>query len=326
MIKAYSRRDGRVVDRDLSPGDEAPADAIWIDALHPSEEERAYLSDILSIDLPTRADMEEIEASSRIYVEDGISFMTAPIVAKADSGRPELGAMTFVLTPRLLVTLRFVDPKSIPIFVQRLQRQPDLCDNAHETLVSLLETVVDRCADVVELIAKRLESLSERIFRADAASPRRHPEAELHDVMRVIGRSGELMGKMRDSLAGLERIAAYLSSTETVQGMKDVRVRLKTVQRDLRSLSEHSNFQSQRISFLLDATLGVINIEQTAIIKIFSVAAVAFLPPTLIASIYGMNFDLMPELSWPFGYPMALALMLASAVLPLWFFRRRGWL
>ena len=153
----------------------------------------------------------------------------------------------------------------------------------------------------------------------------RKPDA-LREVMRDIGRVGDLTNKVRDSLAGLDRLATYLATLSTGRLNKEQKALLKSLNRDLRSLAEHAGYLSQQTNFLLDATLGVINIEQNAIIKIFSVVAVVFLPPTLIASIYGMNFDFMPELDKSWGYPLALFLMVVSAILPLLYFRRRGWL
>ena len=149
----------------------------------------------------------------------------------------------------------------------------------------------------------------------------------LNDVLKRVGLVGDRVSKLRESLSGLSRLTLFLAQAiEETKPSKDIKFRLKTLQRDVKSITDQDGFVTARISFLLDATLGLISIEQNAIIKIFSVAATAFLPPTLIASIYGMNFHFMPELDWHFGYPMAIILMIASAILPLWYFRRRGWL
>ncbi|HET8726372.1 MAG TPA: magnesium transporter CorA family protein [Alphaproteobacteria bacterium] len=326
MITVYSHTEGRVTAREIQAGDPLPEDAIWIDLLRPSEEERAALSRAVGVALPTESEMMEIEASSRIYQENGASFLTATVVAKADTTRPEAGPLTFVLTPGLLVTLRFVEPKSIRIFAELVQQQPHLCDNPLETLVVLLETIVDRSADLLEGIGAHLETLSGRAFGvAGDDKPQRRAEGTLKSVLRGLGRTGDLLGKIRLSLAGFERINAYLEGLEGTQH-KALKARIKMIQRDLSSLSQHADFQGQRIGFLLDATLGVIGVEQNDIVKSFTVAATVFFPPTLIASIYGMNFDVMPELHWALGYPLALVLMVVSAILPLWYFRRRGWI
>ncbi|HET8728724.1 MAG TPA: magnesium transporter CorA family protein [Alphaproteobacteria bacterium] len=326
MITVYSHRAGAVSTEAFMHGEPLPQGVIWIDALRPTEEERAALSAAVGIDLPTQADMHEIEASSRIYDEEGTSFLTAPIVAKADTPTPEVGALTFVLTPDLLITQRFVEPKSIEVFADLIRRQPKLCDSAAETLIVLLETIVDRSADVLELVGGRLDALSRRVFgETEGARAGRRAEGELQAVLRGVGLAGDLLSKIRDSLAGLDRIIAYIGAQAADREARDVKMRIEVIQRDLRSLAEHAGFQAQRVGFLLNATLGVISVEQNTVVKSFTVAATVFFPPTLIASIYGMNFDVMPELHWAFGYPAALGLMALSAVLPLWYFRRRGW-
>lgn len=334
MITAYCFRSGTIHRRTLGPGDPLPEGATWIDALKPTEEERAALTQALNVDLPSREDMLEIEASSRLYLEDSSAYMTAPVVAQAETETPEANALTLVLTPGVLVTLRYIEPKSIGIFAERLNRNPQLAATNVAALVSLLDTMVDRTADVLEVIAARLERLSADIFdRAwpqetkGPASDRKRPPAErdLQEVLRGIGKAGDLAGKVRDSLAGLARVVAYVTAVKP--GLTNEQKRtLKTVQRDIQSLTEHADFQAQRVSFLLDATLGAINIEQNNIVKTFSIVAVAFMPPTLIASVYGMNFEHMPELSWPFGYPLAIGAMIVSGLLPLAYFKRRGWL
>ncbi|WP_281262049.1 CorA family divalent cation transporter [Azospirillum thermophilum] len=190
--------------------------------------------------------------------------------------------------------------------------------------------MIDRVADVLELVGGRIDGLSARVFDDSLdskgfGSAAKKPD-ELQDVLRGIGRAGDLTHKVRDCLAGLDRLVAFLTSVSAGRLSKEQKTALKTMTRDLRSLNEHAGFLAHEANFLLDATLGLINIEQNAIIKIFSVVAVALMPPTLIASAYGMNFKHMPELDWEFGYPMALMLMVLSAVVPLWYFRRRGWL
>jgi magnesium transporter len=159
----------------------------------------------------------------------------------------------------------------------------------------------------------------------EGARAGRRAEGELQAVLRGVGLAGDLLSKIRDSLAGLDRIIAYIGAQAADREARDVKMRIEVIQRDLRSLAEHAGFQAQRVGFLLNATLGVISVEQNTVVKSFTVAATVFFPPTLIASIYGMNFDVMPELHWAFGYPAALGLMALSAVLPLWYFRWRGW-
>jgi magnesium transporter len=273
--------------------------------------------------------MKEIEVSSRLYAENGSLYLTTPVITRADTEHPGLGVLTFILTSSHLITVRYVEPKSVETFIGRLSRQPELLDSAEDALLGLLDAVVDRAADVLELIGAKVDGIGRRVFDDPLPSKGREaarkPDA-LRDVMRDIGRIGDMTNKVRDSLAGLDRLVAYLATVSAGRLNKDQKALLKTLNRDLRSLGEHAGYLGHQTNFLLDATLGVINIEQNAIIKIFSVVAVVFLPPTLIASIYGMNFHAMPELDWPWGYPLALVLMVISAVLPLVYFRRKGWL
>jgi magnesium transporter len=225
------------------------------------------------------------------------------------------------------VTVRFLEPKSLDTFRQRALRQPELLRCAQDCMLGIIDAVTDRAADVLEFAGGALDGLGRQTFAERHAGKRpAAPKPELMDVIRGVGRVGDLIHKLRDSLAGLERLMLFVSTLEAAQFTKEQKAQLKSLTRDLRSLSEHAGFLAHQTNFLLDATLGAINVEQNAIIKIFSVMAVVFLPPTLIASIYGMNFQHMPELGWPFAYPLALVLMVISAVVPLLYFRRRGWL
>ncbi|MBP2292198.1 magnesium transporter CorA family protein [Azospirillum rugosum] len=330
MITVHARVGGRVVEQPLSLGEPLPAGTVWIDLLRPDEAERAHVGAATGCDLPTREEMKEIEASSQLYMEGDAVYLTSSVIARADTPHPEQGEITFVLTPRHMITVRFTEPRSVATFAARTMRQPELLASAEDALLGILDAVIDRVADVLELIGGRIDGLSTRIFTESLDSngfgqAAKKPD-ELQDVLRGIGRAGDLTHKVRDSLAGLDRLVAFLTSVSAGRLTKEQKAALKTLSRDLRSLNEHAGFLAHEANFLLDATLGLINIEQNAIIKIFSVVAVALMPPTLIASAYGMNFHHMPELDWDFGYPMAIVMMVLSAVVPLWYFRRRGWL
>ncbi len=329
MITVHVRADARVIQQPLGPGDPLPPGTVWIDLLHPDEAERAHIARLTGCELPTREEMKEIEASSQTYVENDAIFLTASVIARADSPNPEQGELTFVLTRAHMITLRYTEPRSVATFAARAHRHPELLACAEDALLGILDAVIDRLADVLELIGVRIDALSAQVFNekleAKGGARRRQPD-ELQEVLRGIGRAGDLTHKVRDSLAGLDRLVAFLTSVAGGRLDKEQKTALKTLTRDLRSLNEHAGFLAHEANFLLDATLGLINIEQNAIIKIFSVVAVAFLPPTLIASAYGMNFVYMPELQWKYGYPLAVLMMVLSAAIPLWYFRRRGWL
>ncbi|PKR60270.1 magnesium/cobalt transporter CorA [Thalassospira lohafexi] len=299
----------------------APRTPVWVDLLSPTNEEIQDIEKRFGIEVPTREEMQEIELSSRLYDEDGALFMTVSVLNRAASDAPQTAVVTFILVKKTLITLRYADPVPFKTFIRRVNRSPSLASSADAVLFGLLEQIVDRLADVMEQTATDLEGLSNQVF----ASPEDRKSDQGHqDTLRQIGRAGNLSGKAKDSLLNLHRLGLFLSTQTRLK--KDAKARLKIISRDIVSITEHANFIANKVTFLLDATLGMISLEQNNIIKIFSVAAAAFLPPTLIASIYGMNFEVMPELDWQFGYPVAIGLMVLSAVLPLWYFKRKGWL
>ena len=322
-MRAFSADGGRL--KPIEDESHVVAQAVWIDLVDPSDAEEARLEQELSVDIPTKEEMEEIEISSRLYTENGASFMTAILPANADGDDVDMHPVSFVLTQSHLITVRYHEPRAFRTFPIRAEKVPMGCDTAEGVLIALLEAVVDRLADILERGGRDIDVISRSIFRKKSGKAPK--SAALQDIIEGIGRKGDLTSNIRDSLVTLERLVGFLGQNTLQQkSSKDTRERVKTLARDIRSLSDHSGFMSQKITFLLDATLGMISIEQNAIIKIFSVAAVVFLPPTLIASIYGMNFAHMPELDWLVGYPFAIGLMILSAILPYLFFKRKGWL
>ncbi|WP_341703005.1 magnesium transporter CorA family protein [Ferrovibrio sp.] len=328
MIHAYLPQGNEFQRISLDPGNPLPEGVIWIDLIEPTAEEEKAVDGMLELDMPTREEMQEIETSSRLYREGDVSYLTANVLYHAETPLPQTTAVTFMRTPRALVTLRYADPLSFRQYVARAQRQPGLRSNPDAVLCGLLDSIIDRAADVLENAGKDLDGVSRDIFGYTPQGEHESAdETDLEDAVRKLGRVEDLTSRIRDSLVSLTRLIAFLNLTMAEQrGTKESRTWLKTLARDVQSLNEQAAFLAHKGNFLLDATLGLINIQQTKIIKIFSVAATVFLPPTLIASIYGMNFQHMPELDWSFGYPLAIGLMIASAVLPYWFFKRKGWL
>jgi magnesium transporter len=304
---------------------ENPSDAIWIDLVDPTQEEDALVEAATGMEVPTRDEMAEIEISSRLYEYKGAIYLTALVLSNTEGESFVLAPVTFVLGGNRLVTVRYHTPKPFTQFEIRAQKEGAGCGTAAKTLVTLLEVIVDRLADTIERTARDIDAASGKVFglRGKQKTKGRGFEAVLVDL----GRHGDLSSAIRDSLATLDRLTGYLILAMPGQEKdKALRDRIKTLARDVHSLADHTAFLSQKVTFLLDATLGLINIEQNNIIKIFSIAAVVFLPPTLVASVYGMNFEHMPELGWTFGYPLAIGLMVISAVLPVLYFRYRNWL
>jgi len=321
MIKAFVADNDRLraVDDIVSNVDRI----VWIDLLSPTKEEEDSTERLIGVGIPTREEMEEIEISSRLYTENGAYVMTATLPAHADGDRPAMLPVTFVLAGQRLVTVRYHEPRAFQTFPARAEKADTGCTNGETILVSLIEVIVDRLADVLERASREVIDISQDIFHPTAKKASKR-DRDFQELLRRIGSKEDLVSKIQDSLLTLQRLSGFLANV--VSDEKTLRARVKTISRDVVSLTDHASFQTQKITFLLDATLGMINIEQNAIIKIVSVAAVVFLPPTLVASVYGMNFEIMPELQWAFGYPLALGLMVVSAVLPFWLFRRKGWL
>ncbi len=298
---------------------------VWIDLYKATADEVSVLEQRLGITIPTEDEMVEIEISSRLYQDNGAHFMTATLPAQSDQDDAIMAPVSFVLTRQLLITVRTTEPRAFTTFPVRAAHGDLGLSDAASVLLRLLEAIVDRLADILERASRDIDKISLRIF----ASRPQHNDGKsgYQEVLRQLGRKGDLVSDLLESLMTLGRISSYLVLVGKADRVSRTdREHLKTLGRDIRSISEHAGFMSQKVTFLLDATLGMINIEQNATIKIFSVLAVIFMPPTMIASIYGMNFRHMPELGWPWGYPLALLLMLLAAIGPYWYFKRRGWL
>jgi magnesium transporter len=325
VLRAYSA-EGSSLGPPSGTCDDIPAGAVWIDLVSPSRAEELLVERCLGMSVPTHEDMVEIEPSSRLYEEDGALHLTATIVSGVHSGDPKTVPVTFVLTRERLVTVRYAEPKPFQAYVAHLKRQPGLCRSPAAALVFLLDAVVERAADILESVAGEVDEVRSGVFRKSPGQPRKRITNEgLENILFAIGTAEDTLSKVRESLASMNRLISFLLFALPRYDEGEV-AHLKSVARDVSSLADMASFLSSNITFLLDASLGLINIQQNAIIKIFSVAAVIFLPPTLVGTVYGMNFDHMPELGWAWGYPMALVLMVVSAILPYLWFKQRGWL
>jgi magnesium transporter len=323
MLTIYENRSGTLARQKGKP--KIGEEAVWIDLLNPTEDEEKKVERALKFNVPTREEQQEIEASSRLYQENGAYFMTATLLYTSEQGDPRTTPATFILAGQRLVTVRYAEPRAFSIYVARCNRTETDLKSGPAVLVGLLETIIDRLADFIERLQAEVEGLSHSIFEIKGGAVSRQRRFDV--LLRAIGREGEITSKARESAHSLGRLLTFFIHTANERKeVKPLQARIRTAARDVASLTDYATFLSSKIIFLLDATLGGIQIQQNDIIKIFSVAAVVFLPPTLIASIYGMNFQFMPELSWWFGYPLAIVLMILAAVLPYLYFKRRGWL
>jgi magnesium transporter len=308
----------------VEPGAPPPDAAIWIDLTSPTVQEDKLVEKFLGIAVPTREEMQEIEVSSRLYVENDARYTTATLMCQSDTMTPKTTPVTFILSGHRLATVRYDEPRAFVIVEHKLARVAHPKVSGESVLMDLLDAVIDRSADILERIGAEVDQISHSIFEPDeGAEP-----LSYNDVLKALGRKGDLTSKVRESLVSIGRLLLFVHhEAEGLKWTKDVRAQLQSMQRDVMSLTDHASYLSSKITFLLDAMLGVVNIQQNNIIKIFSIAAVIFMPPTLVASLYGMNFRHgMIELDWDYGYPFALILMVVAAVVPLVIFKWKKWL
>ena len=292
-----------------------------LDLLNPTIEEEKAVEDFLCVDIPTREEMHEIEVSNRLYYKDGTHYMTATMVTGVDSATPETHAVTFVLTDHVLVTVRYVDATSFRRFISTVPKLTDEQDGV-TLFLGLIESIVDRIADILERLDRDIDRITKDIFRATAVDCPKNEKTDFQKVLQRIGRCGDLSGRIHESLVTYGRLAAYANHHKKMN-MPDNQVTLDAIRKDLTGLSDNATYLTGRVQFLLDASLGMISIEQNNIFKILSVASLVFMPPTLIAGIYGMNFKLIPELEWHWGYPMAVVMMLVSGILPYAYLKKK---
>ncbi len=303
---------------------ELTPDVVWTDLLNPTKSEIAAVEEASGLTLPTQSELSEIETSSRLRTDGDVLCLSAPLVHRARTEDPGTTPVGFVLAPELLVTVRYEPLNAFDTYAAAAR------GSAAEVFVGLIEAIVDRTADVLEHIATELDMVSHRLFRSRSAGggerrTRAQENADLRSILRRLGASGDLASKIRDSLLALARIVPYVATTRGSELPAVVKTRLDTLRNDLASLNDYEFHLLNKVQLLMDATLGLINVEQNDIIKVLTVVSVVGVPPTLVASMYGMNFKYMPELDWSWGYPYGLALIAISALAPLIWFKWRGW-
>jgi magnesium transporter len=330
MIRIYCLDSDHLILVEEEAGSSLPANARWIDLIDPTLEDEKAVEQWIGADIPTHADMREIAESSRFYTENGVQYLTAPILYAVEKDHRMTAPVSFVLAGKLLITVRYIEPQAFATYIERAMKPGNgLIDtkcSGLSILVGIIEAATDRLADILETVAAKIEAESQSIFHVKA-NERPMTNKDFRLLLTQIGRQGAFLSKVRESLAGISRLLVYVTANlQPSKVSKEKADWIQSLERDAQSLENYVDFLSNKISFLLDTVVGLISVEQNAIIKIFSVAAVGFMPPTLIASIYGMNFHFMPELNYVWGYPMALILMVLSAILPLVFFRKKGWL
>ncbi len=297
-------------------------DAVWIDLLAPTPDEIEQVRKATGLRVPTEAQISEIESTSRLTFQTGAYYLSTPLVAADADGNQFLMPVGFVYASRVLVTVHFGPLHALEAAHE--EAASGAPKTAQEAVLHIFELIVDRAADNLERASAECDALSRAAFRTEPG--RAKMSAKLGSALRRIGRAADAISRLRDELLGLGRIAAYVAESKMDKAPPLDPDRLKALRADIASLTDYESHLAGKVQFLLDATLGFINIEQNEIVKTLTIASVVGIPPVLIAGIYGMNFRAMPELSWRFGYPMALILIVLSGLAPLWWFKRRGWM
>ena len=299
-----------------------PDNLVYLDLLNPSRAEELEAEKWLEYSLPTREEMQEIEESSRLYAEKGALYMTAAIPVGLDTPDPDTTAISFVLAPDCLTTVRYADPLAFRTLAEQARRQckPPLTSDAMFLL--LCELIVGRIADALQNVEGDLKRMNREIFVVNPNKASASVERDLAEVIKLLGRRSALVANLRESLVSINRVLQFFLNNGASWMRGELAAQFRSVMRDVKSLDDYTNQQLQEMTFLLESTLGLINIQQNQIIKIFTVASVLFMPPTLIASIYGMNVDLPAGgRSWAFAFVMGVIVL--SAIVPIVFFKRK---
>jgi len=297
------------------------ASAVWIDLLDPTDDDLAQVTKATALRVPSESEISEIESTSRLAFEGGAYYVSAPLLALGDDGDLVMVPVGFVLSARVLITVRFaLLPSFDAAHTVCGTQQPR---SAEDAFLRILEVVVDRSADKLEQASAECDRLSRNAFRGTARDTR---GKNLRQALTRVGGVADRTSRIRDSLLVLGRVAAFIMEGVPTAAPFLSPTRLKSIRDDIASLTDYEAHLTGKVQFLLDATLGFISIEQNEVVKTLTIASVVGIPPVLIAGIYGMNFHYMPELDWHFGYPLALAVIVVSGLLPLVWFKRRGWM
>lgn len=331
MITVFHLKEQSIISSTLSATDKLPENVIWVDLFHPTVEEEKSIEGQLGIEIPSKEEAWKNETLYRFYEENAVHYMTAAIITKVGTPFPQTSSVTFILAKHYLATIRYIAPTSFNNFSARLMRKPEKYKTAVHVLRGLLSEVILRIAHNSEQVVNGLDMLSHQIFGTEKSEEEQviaenslPVSQNMKNVLKGLGRYADLNSNINESMHSVQRLLHYFKQVHG--GGKEMDNAIAVLISDINALQQQNAFLSDKITFLLDANLGMINAEQNMIIKIFSVVAVFFLPPTLVTGMYGMNFKHMPELEWGLGYPMAVVMMLLCAILPYLYFRRKKWL
>ncbi|NDC07823.1 MAG: magnesium and cobalt transport protein CorA [Oxalobacteraceae bacterium] len=320
MINVFVLQNGRLSQVNIDTRDDLErATPIWVDLTDPSDEERDWVRSIYGVTLPDEDEVKDIEASARYYEADnGDLHLRSDFLLEEDEGESRVVTVAFILAKEMLFSMHNDDLPVFRLVRMRARSRPGSIGDFKDVLLDLYATDVEYSADALEGVYQNLEEVSRSVLQKEFS------DADAAESLSAMAREEDLNGRIRRNMMDTRRAVSFMMRGRLLNA--DQFDEARQILRDIESLDGHTAFLFEKINFLMDATVGFININQNKIIKIFSVASVVFLPPTLIASIYGMNFRILPELNWSFGYPFAIVLMVASAITPFWYFRKRGWL
>ena len=319
MLNVFTLASGRLIQAEIDSAQAlASVNPVWVDLEAPTSEEKGWIAERFGLALPDNLVDENLEESARFYEEDNGELHIRTDFLIDDPQAPRNVRVAFILHGKVLFSVHREDLPVFRLLRLRARRIPALIEDAKDVLLKLYDADAEYSADVLEGIYDHLEAVSARVLKKELA------DADAAEVLAAIAREEDLNGRIRRNVMDTRRAVSFMMRSRMLNAEQFEESR--QILRDIDSLDSHSTFLFDKINFLMNATVGFININQNKIIKIFSVASVALLPPTLIASIYGMNFRSIPELQWGWGYPFALALMVVSVVTPFWYFRRKGWL
>lgn len=301
---------------------EGAAQPIWIDIFDPTEKEDKLIEGLLGIDIPDRYEMSEIELSNRLYQSKDAVYVTGSFVTSEQKTQ----AITFVLTQKLIITIRYVEFSFFERYLNYNKKNGFKALHHTGIFLDLLEAAIGQVADYIEEIGHSIDESTQIIFRPEIPGQKQKYKVDFKRIICQVGHNGDLISKTHESLMSSYRILNFISESKKIRLTSEDSTKLKILVNDIPPLNDHATFLSNKVNFLLDACLGMINIDQNSIIKMVSVAAIIFFPPTLIASIYGMNFHAMPELKWDYGYPFSLMLILFAGFLPYLYFKHKDWI
>lgn len=323
MIRLITEQ-GQLIDWQEEKPHPLPDNLVFLDLLNPSRAEELEAEQWLEYTLPTREEMQEIEESSRLYSEKGALYMTAWVPVGLDTPNPDTSAITFVVSPDTLATVRYADPLAWRVLPDQVKRQRTLPLSSDAAFLTLVEIIVARIADTLQNVEADLRRISHDIFRVNPnkANTADNP-CDLNEVIKLLGRHNSLVANLRECLVSIARMLQYFLNNAAPWMKGELAALFRSVARDVKSLDDYTNQQTQEMTFLLESTLGLINIQQNQIIKIFTVASVLFMPPTLIASIYGMNVKLPMEDN-RFAFIMVMGVIILSAIVPIVYFKKKN--